>query len=123
MATIGSFKKVGNDFQGEIVTLSLQAKGVRIVAESNPSNDKAPSHRVFVGRAEIGAAWSKRSEEGRDYLSLKLDDPSFNGAHLRQPVRRRGWRRLHPAVVAAAEERRVRLAPPSPARTIGRGFR
>jgi hypothetical protein len=22
--------------------------------------------------------WSKRSEEGRDYLSLKLDDPSFN---------------------------------------------
>jgi uncharacterized protein (DUF736 family) len=78
MANIGSFKKVGNDFQGEIITLSLQAKGVRIVAESNPSNDKAPSHRVFVGRAEIGAAWSKRSEEGRDYLSLKLDDPSFN---------------------------------------------
>jgi len=79
MATIGSFKKVGNDFQGEIVTLSLQAKGVRIVAESSPSNDKAPSHRIFVGRAEIGAAWSKRSEEGRDYLSLKLDDPSLRG--------------------------------------------
>jgi uncharacterized protein (DUF736 family) len=78
MANIGSFKKSGQEFQGEIITLSLQAKGVRIVAESNPSNDKAPSHRVFVGRAEIGAAWSKRSEEGRDYLSLKLDDPSFN---------------------------------------------
>ena len=78
MATIGSFKKSGNEFQGEIVTLSVQAKGVRIVAETTASNDKAPSHRVFVGRAEIGAAWSKRSEEGRDYLSLKLDDPSFN---------------------------------------------
>ncbi|MBV8743475.1 MAG: DUF736 domain-containing protein [Xanthobacteraceae bacterium] len=77
MATIGSFKKVGNNFQGEIITLSLQKKGVRIVAESSPSNDKAPSHRVFVGPVEIGAAWSKRSEEGRDYLSLKLDDPSF----------------------------------------------
>ena len=77
MATIGSFKKVGNDFQGEIITLSLQAKGVRIVAESTTANDKAPSHRVFVGRAEIGAAWSKRSNEGRDYLSVKLDDPSF----------------------------------------------
>jgi Protein of unknown function (DUF736) len=50
MATIGSFKKVGNDYHGEIATLSLKAKGVRIVAESNPSNDKAPSHRVFVGR-------------------------------------------------------------------------
>ena len=32
--------------------------------------------RVLVGRAEIGAAWSKRSNEGRDYLGLKLDDPS-----------------------------------------------
>ncbi|WP_311977835.1 DUF736 domain-containing protein [Bradyrhizobium diversitatis] len=75
---MGSFKKIGSDFQGEIVTLSLQTKGVRIVPEANRTNENAPSHRVFVGRAEIGAAWSKRSEEGRDYLSLKLDDPSFN---------------------------------------------
>ncbi len=29
-------------------------------------------------KVEIGAAWSKRSNEGRDYLGLKLDDPSFN---------------------------------------------
>ena len=78
MASIGSFKKVGNEFQGEIVTLSVQTKGVRIVAETNRGNDNAPSHRVYVGRAEIGAAWSKRSNEGRDYLSVKLDDPSFN---------------------------------------------
>ena len=78
MANIGSFKKVGSDFQGEIVTLSVQAKGVRIVPETYRSIDNAPSHRVYLGRAEIGAAWSKRSEEGRDYLSLKLDDPSFN---------------------------------------------
>jgi uncharacterized protein (DUF736 family) len=77
MATIGSFKKVGNDFQGAIITLNLQAKSVRIVAETNRTNENAPSHRIYVGRAEIGAAWSKRSEEGRDYLSLKLDDPSF----------------------------------------------
>ncbi len=78
MATIGSFKKVGNEFQGEIVTLSLQTKGVRIVPESNRGSDNAPTHRVYVGRAEIGAAWSKRSNEGRDYLSVKLDDLSFN---------------------------------------------
>ena len=77
MASIGSFKKVGDDFQGEIITLSLKAKGVRIVPEANRSSENAPSHRVYAGRVEIGAAWSKRSEEGRDYLSLKLDDPSF----------------------------------------------
>jgi uncharacterized protein (DUF736 family) len=60
------------------VTLSVQARNVRIVPESSRANDNAPSHRVFVGRAEIGAAWPKRSNEGRDYLSVKLDDPSFN---------------------------------------------
>jgi uncharacterized protein (DUF736 family) len=79
MATIGTFKKTGsNEFTGEIVTLSVQAKGVRIVPELRTTGDNAPSHRVLVGRAEIGAAWSKRSNEGREYLGLKLDDPSFN---------------------------------------------
>ncbi|WP_189341614.1 DUF736 domain-containing protein [Mesorhizobium sp. M2A.F.Ca.ET.042.01.1.1] len=78
MATIGTFKKSGEEFTGEIVTLSVQARGVRIVPETRATGENAPSHRVFVGRAEIGAAWSKRSNEGRDYLGLKLDDPSFN---------------------------------------------
>lgn len=77
MANIGTFKKNGAELQGDIITLSVQAKGVRIVPESSQPKGNAPSHRVFVGRAEIGAAWSKRSAEGRDYLSVKLDDPSF----------------------------------------------
>ncbi len=79
MATIGTFKKTStNEFAGEIVTLSVQAKGVRIVPEASQASENAPSHRIFVGRAEIGAAWAKRSTEGRDYLGVKLDDPSFN---------------------------------------------
>ena len=78
MANIGTFKKSGQEFLGEIVTLSVQTKGVRIVPETGRNGDTAPSHRIYVGRAEIGAAWSKRSNEGRDYLSVKLDDPSFN---------------------------------------------
>ncbi len=79
MATIGTFKQTGsNEFTGEIVTLSLQTKNVRIVPEARATGENAPSHRVFVGRAEIGAAWSKTSNEGRAYLGLKLDDPSFN---------------------------------------------
>ncbi|PZO00609.1 MAG: DUF736 domain-containing protein [Hyphomicrobiales bacterium] len=78
MATIGTFKSTGtNEFTGEIVTLSLQTKNVRIVPEASRPSDNAPSHRVYAGRVEIGAAWTKRSGEGRDYLSLKLDDPSF----------------------------------------------
>jgi uncharacterized protein (DUF736 family) len=79
MATIGTFKKTAsNEFSGEIVTLSVQAKNVRIVPDQRATGENAPSHRVLVGRVEIGAAWSKRSNEGRDYLGLKLDDPSFN---------------------------------------------
>ncbi|WP_313324797.1 DUF736 domain-containing protein [Sphingobium yanoikuyae] len=79
MATIGTFKKTGNnEFTGEIVTLSVQTKNVRIVPDARATGENAPSHRVFVGRAEIGAAWSKTSNEGRAYLGLKLDDPSFN---------------------------------------------
>ena len=77
MATIGSFKKVGNDYHGEIATLGVQAKNLRIVREENVTSDLAPSHRIFAGRAEIGAAWTKTSAEGRAYLGLKLDDPSF----------------------------------------------
>ena len=78
MASIGSFKKVGNEFQGQIATLTMQTKNVRIAPEANRANAAAPSHRVFVGKAEVGAAWTKRSNEGRDYLSVKLDDPSFS---------------------------------------------
>ena len=52
MANIGTFKKTGNDYQGEIVTMSVQTKNVRIVPEDTQGNDNAPSHRVFVGRAD-----------------------------------------------------------------------
>ena len=79
MATIGNFKKSGSEYTGSITTLSVQAKNVRIVPEETRANDNAPSHRVYCGphKVEIGAAWAKRSNEGRDYLGLKLDDPSF----------------------------------------------
>jgi uncharacterized protein (DUF736 family) len=77
MANIGTFTKTEQGFIGEIFTLMFQAKNVRLVPETNATSENAPSHRVYVGRAEIGAAWSKRSSEGRNYLSVKLDDPSF----------------------------------------------
>lgn len=77
MANIGTFKKSGDQFSGSITTLSVQQKNVRIVPEEPSSKDNAPSHRVFVGSAEIGAAWSKVSKDDRPYLSIKLDDPSF----------------------------------------------
>ncbi len=77
MANIGTFTKSGDSYNGEIFTVGFQTKNVRIFPEDTSANDNGPSHKVFVGRAELGAAWSKTSLEGRKYLSLKLDDPSF----------------------------------------------
>lgn len=76
MAKIGSFKKVSGELRGQIVTLSVQAKSVRIVPDEQATGN-APGHRVYIGEAEVGAAWSKRTSDDRPYLSVKLDDPGF----------------------------------------------
>ncbi|KPF67417.1 hypothetical protein IP69_13795 [Bosea sp. AAP35] len=79
MATIGSFKKDENGgFTGAINTLTLTSK-VRFVRTESES-DKGPSHRLFAGKTDIGAAWAKTSREGKPYLSAKVDDPSFPAA-------------------------------------------
>ena len=75
MATIGTFTSTENGFTGSIRTLALNVKA-RIARVENPS-DKGPQFRVYAGSVELGAAWQKTSEQGRDYLSVKLDDPSF----------------------------------------------
>lgn len=76
MATIGTFISTENGFTGSIRTLALNVKA-RIARVDNPS-DKGPQFRVNDGSVELGAAWQKRSEQtDRDYVSVKLDDPSF----------------------------------------------
>ena len=76
MATIGTFTATENGFTGSIRTLALNVKA-RIARIENPS-DKGPHFRIYAGNVELGAAWQKRSEQtDRDYLSVKLDDPSF----------------------------------------------
>jgi uncharacterized protein (DUF736 family) len=77
MAIIGTFTKTDSEYKGEITTLAMQHKNVRILPEDSTS-ENAPSHRVYIGKTEIGAAWTRCSNEGRDYLSVKLDDPSFS---------------------------------------------
>ncbi|NKM22762.1 DUF736 family protein [Rhizobium laguerreae] len=76
MATIGTFTANENGFTGSIRTLALNVKA-RIARVDSPS-DKGPHFRIYAGNVELGAAWQKRSgESDRDYLSVKLDDPSF----------------------------------------------
>ena len=76
MATIGTFTTTANGFAGTIKTLNLNVKA-RIERVENPS-DKGPQFRIYSGAVDLGAAWQKTAKDTeRDYLSVKLDDPSF----------------------------------------------
>ncbi len=78
MAIIGTFKKLGDEFRGEIITLSVQTAEARFVPVVGKAGKGTPSHTVYAGRAEIGAAWLKTAADGTPYLAVELDDPSFN---------------------------------------------
>lgn len=77
MATIGTFTKTENgDITGTVKTLALNVKAKFVPAEGE--SERGPDYRIFAGATEFGAAWKKTAREtGREYLSVKLDDPSF----------------------------------------------
>lgn len=79
MAQIGTFIRTEDGtFNGEIRTLTLRVKASIRPVEREREHDKAPDHRVSTGGVEFGAGWTKAAREsGAEYLSLKLDDPSF----------------------------------------------
>jgi uncharacterized protein (DUF736 family) len=77
MATIGSFTKSSDSssYVGTLKTVALNIKAK--IAPAEKDSDKAPDYRIYAGAIACGAAWKKTSNAGRDYLSVKLDDPSF----------------------------------------------
>ncbi len=79
MAQIGSFTR-GDDgvFTGTIRTLNINTKAT--IRPVTKDNERGPDHRVTANGVEFGAGWSKTAKDtGAEYLSLKLDDPSFTG--------------------------------------------
>ncbi len=76
MATIGSFTKTASGYAGTLKTLTLEVK-LRFVPEAK-DKEAAPDYRLLAGSTELGVAWRKTAREtGREYLSVKLDDPAF----------------------------------------------
>ena len=77
MAIIGTFTKSsdGSSFVGTVKTVALNVKAKITPAEKD--SDKAPDYRIYANTTDLGAAWKRTSNAGRDYLSVKLDDPSF----------------------------------------------
>ncbi|WP_299006418.1 DUF736 domain-containing protein [uncultured Caulobacter sp.] len=81
MATIGTFAaNADGSFTGAIYTLAINLKKVQFRPVAEKSSDKAPDFRVTAGNADLGAAWKKTSKDKNDYLSVRLDDPSFGNA-------------------------------------------
>jgi uncharacterized protein (DUF736 family) len=80
---IGNFKydPAKDSYAGEIKTLTL-LRGKVHFRPAESKSDKAPHYRVVVegqpGSVELGAAWKRRSEAGREFLSVRLDD----GPHM-----------------------------------------
>jgi uncharacterized protein (DUF736 family) len=80
MAQIGTFSRSEDgSFVGSIRTLRLNAR-VRFAPVDKPS-DKAPDLRGYASGIEIGVAWKQTAKKtGREFYSVKLDDPSFPAA-------------------------------------------
>ena len=85
-----------NTYTGELSTLTVQSRAL-VFQPNEPKGDKArrqPHYRVVSpakgGDVELGAAWRKHTDEGKEYLSVTLADPA-----VAQP--------LNCALVAAGE--------------------
>src|SRR3546814_2448606 len=73
---MGFRRGVFRSYTGESRTLPRRVK--RSIRPCERANEKAPDHRFSASGVEFGAAWTKAAREtGAEYLSLKLDDPSF----------------------------------------------
>lgn len=76
-----------NTYTGELSTLTVAARTL-VFQPNEAKGDKArrqPHYRIVSpakgGDVELGAAWKKHTDEGREYLSVTLADPA-----LTQPV-------------------------------------
>ena len=77
MAVIGEFTTNGNNsIIGNVRTLTVSMKA-RLNPIERVSRD-APDFRITAGNGvEVGAGWKAVSNDGEEYISVKLDDPSF----------------------------------------------
>jgi uncharacterized protein (DUF736 family) len=81
MAIIGTFTLAKDGgWTGMIRTIALDSK-LRLVPNDNRDNERAPMFLAFIGQSRVGDAWQARTntDPARDYLQVKLDDPTWPG--------------------------------------------
>ena len=78
MATIGQFRAKDDGYEGTISTLTM-ARKVKLVPNTNRKNDDSPDFFVKTGKCDLGFARKavSKGEDGKPYLKVFLDDPSF----------------------------------------------
>jgi len=76
MANIGTFTKTTDGYTGVIHTLTMNLKAVTFRPREKTEGN-GPDFQVMAGAAQLGVAWKKTAKNERDYISVKLDDPSL----------------------------------------------
>lgn len=79
---IGCFKKMGNDFIGEIATVDFKtsARIAPVVDKSN--NPLCPDFLILHSETslfspELGVGWQRQTSDGTAYIEVTLDDPGY----------------------------------------------
>src|SRR3546814_16837822 len=66
-----------SDWSSDVCSSDLLNVKVKLVPNDKGNSENAPDFRLQAAGHDIGAAWNKTSEAGREYKSVTLDDPSF----------------------------------------------
>lgn len=89
MTILGNFTKQKDSYEGSIATLALKAKLTIVPTEKTGEN--APDFRVYMGKAEFGAAWSTTSKAGKPYLNIRFNDPALAAGFFRLVETKQGY--------------------------------
>jgi uncharacterized protein (DUF736 family) len=77
---IGNFRIEDGSYRGDITTLTLHRTNV-VLRPTSKTGEREPDYRIVQvtesGTVDLGAAWKRRSEGGREFLSIVLDDPAL----------------------------------------------
>ncbi len=69
-------------YTGSLTTASFSAP-INIVPNKSKSHGKQPDFRVYAGRAELGAGWTRKGKtSGQDYVSLRLAAPELGDRRI-----------------------------------------
>jgi len=81
MALIGTFVPTSDGFTGRIKTLLLDAD-LTLSALREPAGENPPDYLITFGKQGegpfVGAARKRRTEKGTEFISVRIDDPSFS---------------------------------------------